>query len=598
MATPQSQTGNSFPRRTTDQPALPNRPAEGSEKDLKQPDDRSGAPARARHADERQADERQAEDWGLDDARGGMSLSKKVALALGLLAAIGGGAYAYRYHFQKSGDSVATQSETESGAVPGTSGSEESPDSGNTVGGKTLPGPGDDPFADPPPRRTASMGDMNEPPELVPVPGQDEPELGFASSAAPRANTPNRSLRELELELESENAPARSAIPPQLDQPELDSPELLTLDARPAPRPQLPPARSDELELLETATPPRAATPPPASKKISASSAEDPFATMLDGDVAIEKGPTKAAPPFNRPTLPESVPEIVESGDLHDKRLEGFTVQEDLSRRRAISRTVITRAPADASSASSGARLTAGFETQIDDGLGRTSSINPGSAGAPIQSRSSPPATAVIDAARPGANAGALGGAGRPSELYTVAPNDNYWDISRKQYGTARYFMALSKHNAKRIPDPHRMKPGMKVETPPADVLEQLYPDLIEKAPRVAQRPIIDDGVPRFGEFRDEAPPVPGAAGAVAAAERPSGYFVDRNGVPMYQISQGDTLSDIAQRHLGRASRWLEVYELNRNIVKTPGDLTIGTVIRLPADASRLSLIPENAPRR
>lgn len=215
-----------------------------------------------------------------------------------------------------------------------------------------------------------------------------------------------------------------------------------------------------------------------------------------------------------------------------------------------------------------------------------------------IQKRGSPPAAAAFDSMPSGAESRTAASSRVPGEIYTVAPNDNYWTISRKQYGTSKYFMALSRHNGTRIPDPHRMRPGMKVETPPPEILEQRYPDLIEKSPRVAQRPVIDDSIPQFGDRLDTAPLAPGSSPHETADEGPAGYFVDRSGVPMYRIGSDDTLSSIAQRHLGRASRWLEVYELNRNVVKSPEALTIGTVIRLPADASRLSLVPDSGPRR
>ncbi len=65
----------------------------------------------------------------------------------------------------------------------------------------------------------------------------------------------------------------------------------------------------------------------------------------------------------------------------------------------------------------------------------------------------------------------------------------------------------------------------------------------------------------------------------------------------MYRVGSDDTLTGIAQRHLGRASRWTEIYDQNRDVLKTPNDLTLGTVIRLPDDASRLSLVPENERR-
>src|SRR5262249_48845229 len=77
-----------------------------------------------------------------------------------------------------------------------------------------------------------------------------------------------------------------------------------------------------------------------------------------------------------------------------------------------------------------------------------------------------------------------------------------------------------------------------------------------------------------------------------------AGYFYGRSGEPLYRIGPDDTLGSIAQRHLGRSSRWTELYEYNRDVVKNPENLTVGTVIRLPPHASPLSLVPEAERRR
>ncbi len=68
----------------------------------------------------------------------------------------------------------------------------------------------------------------------------------------------------------------------------------------------------------------------------------------------------------------------------------------------------------------------------------------------------------------------------RPT-LYEVQANDNYWSISKKQYGTYRYFDALAKYNAERVPDPTKLRPGMKVMTPPPQALEASFPEMFGK---------------------------------------------------------------------------------------------------------------------
>ena len=156
----------------------------------------------------------------------------------------------------------------------------------------------------------------------------------------------------------------------------------------------------------------------------------------------------------------------------------------------------------------------------------------------------------------------------RPSDglrIYTVRTGDNYWSISRKAYGTSRYYRALDAYNRYRISDPKRMRPGMKVLIPKRRVLVSRYP--------------------RF------CPGHHGTGGQLALA-KPSGFFHDATGRPMYRVGKTDTLGGIAQKHLGRASRWIQIYRLNTGRIKNAKQLTIGTELRLPTDASRIAVAP------
>jgi nucleoid-associated protein YgaU len=50
-----------------------------------------------------------------------------------------------------------------------------------------------------------------------------------------------------------------------------------------------------------------------------------------------------------------------------------------------------------------------------------------------------------------------------------------------------------------------------------------------------------------------------------------------------YTVQSGDTLSGIAQQQLGDASRWPEIFLLNRSI-RHPDRISPGQVLTLPAD--------------
>lgn len=145
---------------------------------------------------------------------------------------------------------------------------------------------------------------------------------------------------------------------------------------------------------------------------------------------------------------------------------------------------------------------------------------------------------------------------------YKVRSKDNYWSISRKVYGTSRYYRALAIYNRKRIPDPQKMRPGMQILVPPANVLEASYPELFsQKSPRIQQ-----------------------VGGETA------GLTNDLQGNPIFVVGKGDTLSEIAHQHLGRSSRWIQIFALNRDKLSNPNDLKIGMSLKLPQDASRVKI--------
>jgi nucleoid-associated protein YgaU len=163
-----------------------------------------------------------------------------------------------------------------------------------------------------------------------------------------------------------------------------------------------------------------------------------------------------------------------------------------------------------------------------------------------------------------------------PGDSYVVQPQDTFWTISRKKYGTARYFQALAALNKDHVPDPTRMRPGVKVSTPPTEILETRYSQFLPK----------------------------GSAVEVASGERPAGksgppgFFTSADGKPMYRTGEKDTLSDIAAKHLGRASRWIQVFEMNRDKLTSPNQVKVGTELVLPADASNVALSNDNDDRR
>jgi nucleoid-associated protein YgaU len=161
-------------------------------------------------------------------------------------------------------------------------------------------------------------------------------------------------------------------------------------------------------------------------------------------------------------------------------------------------------------------------------------------------------------------------------DVYVVQPQDNFWTISRKRYGTARYFRALAEINKQHVPDPTRMRPGTRIRTPATEILETQFAQYLPRGSAIEVA---------SGERQSTTP-------------RPTGFFVSSVGKPMYRTGDKDTLSNIAGRHLGRASRWTEVFELNRDKLASPNQVKIGLELALPADASNVGLTNDAGERR
>jgi hypothetical protein len=61
-------------------------------------------------------------------------------------------------------------------------------------------------------------------------------------------------------------------------------------------------------------------------------------------------------------------------------------------------------------------------------------------------------------------------------------------------------------------------------------------------------------------------------------------------------VRSGDTLSSIALQHLGSTARYQDVFEANRDRLRTPNDLRIGQELRIPR-AGPLATAPTTVPR-
>ena len=186
---------------------------------------------------------------------------------------------------------------------------------------------------------------------------------------------------------------------------------------------------------------------------------------------------------------------------------------------------------------------------------------------------------------------------------YTVQEGDTYWNISKKVYGTAKYFQVLADHNLGTIADPQKMQAGVVVQTPDASVLQRKMTTVVRTAPTGLTGSIETSGRADRSVSAGSSGSAGSSSESVAASQpatktEPSGILFNEQGYPMFRIGETDTLTSIASDHLGRASRWQQVYNMNRDQLQSPDKLQIGMLLKLPADASRVPLVDQTSSLR
>ncbi len=139
---------------------------------------------------------------------------------------------------------------------------------------------------------------------------------------------------------------------------------------------------------------------------------------------------------------------------------------------------------------------------------------------------------------------------------YEVQPGDSYWTISERIYGSGAYYQALAEQNRGKVGSSDRLTPGDVIVTPSVAQLASTYPELCPK--------------PGRRETQESR--------TMAVSTRRS-YRGGRS----YTVTEGDTLFNIARYELGKAGRWVEIYDLNRDVLgKDYNYLTPGMKLVLP----------------
>jgi len=127
--------------------------------------------------------------------------------------------------------------------------------------------------------------------------------------------------------------------------------------------------------------------------------------------------------------------------------------------------------------------------------------------------------------------------------FHTIKSGDTLSEISQKYYGTTRKWKLIQDANPDKIPDPNRLKIGVRI----------VIPNASEPA---ASPEVVPVTIPR-----DDAAPAPSRKHTVVA---------------------GESLSTIAEKYYDDETKWRKIYDANRNTIQDPNRLRQGMELVIP----------------
>lgn len=129
---------------------------------------------------------------------------------------------------------------------------------------------------------------------------------------------------------------------------------------------------------------------------------------------------------------------------------------------------------------------------------------------------------------------------------YTIEAGETLSKIAARFLGDANRWREIAAINTDRLPDPNNVGKGVLIRIP----LRAGATGTTTTGP--VNRPV--------------TPP--------AQREAPTRKHV---------VAKNENLSEIAQKYLGSAKKWREIYEANRNVIKDPDNVLAGTELIIPA---------------
>ncbi|MDG3007713.1 LysM peptidoglycan-binding domain-containing protein [Paludisphaera mucosa] len=184
--------------------------------------------------------------------------------------------------------------------------------------------------------------------------------------------------------------------------------------------------------------------------------------------------------------------------------------------------------------------------------------------------------------------------AGNGPTRHVVGRGENFWTISRRCYGSGRYYLALWDVNRDLVDAPERLSVGDTIQIPPLETLDRS----LEVDPRtrcVADGSSAEEAVTARRLSRPQTPIdaqvmqadfAESSPGRVDARPTASGEGrVRRDPYPTHRVGPRETVRSIARDRLGDPRRATEIIELNRGVIPPSGRPSPGQRLELPKDA-------------
>jgi nucleoid-associated protein YgaU len=169
---------------------------------------------------------------------------------------------------------------------------------------------------------------------------------------------------------------------------------------------------------------------------------------------------------------------------------------------------------------------------------------------------------------------------------HVVQSGENFWTIARLYYGSGRFYKALWKANADRVPRPEDLHVGDTIRVPPP---EQLDPKLVDHNATSPSAPRRDAEAKRVAQAPGSLVMLP-----VGRPSRPMSSEDDlepERPAASHLVRPRETLRTIARDRLGDSRREDEIRDMNLDQLEDNLALRPGMRLRLPADATEPTVV-------